>query len=116
MSVTRKTRARSKSMVIGVSMVVGVGFLALVAVYLISGRGLGLWRFAHLSRALVDCRSVSSYSQGNFTSVVFLHHSTGRNLIEQGRVREILTGAGYHFWDHDYNWEGLVRPDGSAAG
>lgn len=116
MSVTRKTRARLKPMVIVAGIVVGFGFLALVAVRLISGRGLGLWRLAHLGRAVFDSRSVSSYSHGDFTNVIFLHHSTGHRLIEQGGVRERFTEAGYDFWDHDYTWPGLRRPDGSPAG
>ena len=31
-------------------------------------------------------------------------------------VREKLTEAGLEFWDHDYNYEGLIRPDGTRAG
>ncbi|MDH4135794.1 MAG: hypothetical protein OEW09_03625, partial [Anaerolineae bacterium] len=52
---------------------------------------------------------------GDFTNVIFLHHSTGRNLIRQGGVRERLTAAGFQFWDHDYNFEGLTRPDSTRA-
>jgi hypothetical protein len=50
------------------------------------------------------------------TRVVFLHHSCGKNLIEQGGVREGLTQLGYEFYDHGYNEEGLRLPDGSYAG
>jgi hypothetical protein len=69
-----------------------------------------------LGQAVLDSQSVSSHSRGDFTNVVFLHHSTGYNLIEQGDIRERLTQAGYGFWDHGYNWRGLRRPDGSATG
>jgi len=62
---------------------------------------------------VIDSRSVSGYSHGDFANVIFLHHSTGRNLIEQGGVRERFAEAGYDFWDHDYTWPGLRRPDGS---
>lgn len=68
----------------------------------------------HRLRALWEHRNVSA--SGDFTSVIFLHHSTGRNLIRQGNVRELLTVAGLQFWDHDYNWEGLTQPDGERAG
>jgi hypothetical protein len=54
--------------------------------------------------------------QGDFTNVIFLHHSTGRNLIRQGAVRERLTDAGFQFFDHDYNYEGLIGPDGTRTG
>jgi len=115
-SATGKTRTRLKSVVGIVAAIVVLSVLALLARYLLSGRGLGLWRFAHLGRAVIDSRSVSSYSHGDFTNVIFLHHSTGRNLIEQGGVRERFSEASYDFWDHDYTWPGLRRPDGSPAG
>jgi hypothetical protein len=107
-----------------VGIVIVLVFLALLAIRLATGRGLGLWAFASsriqfvssLIRAVIDSRSVSGYSQGDFTNIIFLHHSTGRNLIEQGGVREGLTEAGYSFWDHDYNPRGLRRPDGGRTG
>lgn len=43
----------------------------------------------------------------------FLHHSTGRNLMNQGDVREIIETASadqptvLRAWDHDYNYIGL---------
>ncbi|MBL7062782.1 MAG: CIA30 family protein [Anaerolineae bacterium] len=48
--------------------------------------------------------------------VIFLHHSCGENLIEQGNVREGLTALGYEFYDHGYNDEGLRLADGSYTG
>ncbi|GAG40137.1 unnamed protein product, partial [marine sediment metagenome] len=53
---------------------------------------------------------------GSYTNVIFLHHSTGKNLIAEGGVRELFVQKGYRFWDHDYNTTGLTRPDGSLAG
>jgi len=49
-------------------------------------------------------------------TIIFLHHSCGSNLIDQGGVREGLTALGYQFYDHGYNGEGLRLPDGSSAG
>lgn len=54
-------------------------------------------------------------SDGSYTNIIFLHHSTGRNLINEGQVRSLLTKKGYSLWDHDYNFLGLVRPDGSKT-
>jgi len=54
-------------------------------------------------------------SDGSYTNVIFLHHSTGRALIAEGNVRPLLTKLGYRFWDHGYNHEGLVRPDGTPT-
>jgi len=50
------------------------------------------------------------------TRIIFLHHSCGQNLIDQGGVRPGLTARGYEFWDHGYNEEGLRRADGSHTG
>ncbi len=48
--------------------------------------------------------------------VLFMHHSTGGNLIREGGVREALTALGYAFSDHGYNDEGLTGPDGEPTG
>jgi len=50
------------------------------------------------------------------TRIIFLHHSCGENLINEGGVREGLTGRGYEFYDHGYNDEGLRDADGSYTG
>jgi len=50
------------------------------------------------------------------TRVIFLHHSCGENLINQGGVREGLTALGYEFYDHGYNGDGLRLADGSYTG
>ncbi len=49
-------------------------------------------------------------------SIIFMHHSTGANLIEFGNVRPALSALGYAFWDHDYNDPGLRDPDGNYTG
>ena len=72
-----------------------------------------------LSR-LYTCISMPVYdepieSTGDYTNIIFLHHSTGRLLIEQGNVRPLLAELGYQFWDHGYNHEGLIIPDGTPA-
>lgn len=77
------------------------------------GRGIRM-ALIHRARAILYREDV--VRRGDFTDVIFLHHSVGRNLIHQGGVRERLTEAGFRFWDHDYNWEGLTRPDGTPAG
>ncbi len=54
--------------------------------------------------------------------IIFLHHSTGRNLIWQGGVRELIAGRNdrdgtrYELWDHDYNSIGLKGPAGENMG
>ncbi|MBZ0278996.1 MAG: hypothetical protein K8I60_22815 [Anaerolineae bacterium] len=49
-------------------------------------------------------------------SIIFMHHSTGLGVIQQGNVREGFTQLGYDFWDHGYNDEGLVNPAGDYLG
>lgn len=52
----------------------------------------------------------------------FLHHSTGRYLLEEGNARAYLDdkvaaeGLSLEFWDHDYNYIGLTDPDGNLLG
>ncbi|MFO7608894.1 MAG: hypothetical protein R6X35_06815 [Candidatus Krumholzibacteriia bacterium] len=54
--------------------------------------------------------------------ILFIHHSTGRNLLQQGEVRatlQQLAGAkapAPALWDHDYNPIGLAGPDGIKQG
>jgi hypothetical protein len=101
-------------------------FLAAVTIVVlpvVDGHGLSVkqfwelqrWSLASRVKALQGCGEVQSTS--DFTNILFLHHSVGRNLIQQGAVRERLSQAGYEFWDHGYNFStGLVRPDGSRTG
>lgn len=90
-----------------------VAALVVVTGLALRGRGLRM-TLVHRVRALMDSRNITA--GGGFTNAIFLHHSTGRNLIRQGEVRERLTEAGFQFWDHDYNYEGLIRPDGTRTG
>jgi hypothetical protein len=52
----------------------------------------------------------------------FLHHSTGRNLLAQGNVRDLIStynasqGTSLTLWDHDYNYVGLNQKDGVKVG
>jgi carbohydrate binding protein with CBM11 domain len=48
--------------------------------------------------------------------IIFLHHSVGEGLINEGSVREKLTALGYAFYDHGYNEEGLRNANGSHTG
>ncbi|MBN1872935.1 MAG: hypothetical protein JXA33_01790 [Anaerolineae bacterium] len=90
-------------------LILGVVFVALF------GRRAWRWVRGRLERPLpVSTEWIES--DGTYTNVIFLHHSTGKNLIEQGNVRELFSQRGYQFWDHDYNTIGLTRPDGSGTG
>ncbi len=97
---------------------------ALLAFRLVSGRSLGLRSFARdqvyavtsRGKALMDSSSIKATSTGDYTNIIFLHHSVGHNLIDQGQVRELFTQSGYDFYDHDYNHLGLRNPDGEYLG
>lgn len=86
---------------------------------MISGYGLNVRAFGRAALNAIQTvrfQSVVAASARDFRDVIFLHHSVGRNLIAQGNVREKLSEAGYHFWDHDYNYPGLTDPQGQLTG
>jgi hypothetical protein len=80
-----------------------------------------LWpRMKKLVWRLRSARQLPVYAEpiaadGSYTNVLFVHHSTGSALIAEGDVRPLFTELGYQFWDHGYNYEGLVRPDGTPT-
>lgn len=111
-------RARVVRVMIALPIVLVLLFALLLVYRLVTGQGLGfgLWRVKHLGLAVLGRKAVLELNHGAYTNVVFLHHSIGENLISQGKVREQFAAAGYDFWDHNYNWIGLRRPDGSQTG
>jgi hypothetical protein len=95
---------------IGVAVIIVLG-IVFVAVY---GKRAWRWLRARLVRPLpVSTEPIEV--DGTYTNVIFLHHSTGQNLIAQGDVRPLFTQKGYLCWDHDYNTIGLTRPDGTRT-
>ena len=56
------------------------------------------------------------------SNLFMLHHSTGRNLIQEGDVRGWIDswntdkGTALEFWDHDYNHIGMTDPNGHLVG
>jgi hypothetical protein len=100
--------------------VLGFSLVLLVAALLtyraVTGRGLGLRSLPRTVLSIVLAVSNrdrdTQYIRGEYTDVIFLHHSTGNNLVEQGGLRESFSSAGYHFWDQSYNYQGLRDPDG----
>lgn len=67
---------------------------------------------------LVLAGPARAQEQGGQRHIFFLHHSTGRNLLAEGGVRELVEvvddamGVDLLLWDHDYNYEGLTDPTG----
>ncbi len=61
-------------------------------------------------------------SRNDNLRILFIHHSTGQNLIRQGGVRNLIAqrnkrdGTAHEFWDHDYNEIGLTDPSGERTG
>lgn len=106
-------RKRRRILLFGLSIALFLAVASGLGWKTVQGRGLRM-RTVHRIRAVLNHAGVKR--EGNFTNVVFLHHSVGRNLINQGQVRQYLSAAGFQFWDHDYNWEGLIYPDGTRTG
>ena len=62
--------------------------------------------------------AIASHSMATPISIGWLHHSVGRNLINDAQMRSLLD---HDLYDHDYNYGcgsvcGLRYPDGSYAG
>jgi hypothetical protein len=115
----KKTSLRKIGIGVGAGVLL-LALLVLLSAHLVTGRW---WGVRSLARTVVSTvqavshrQTVSSYSLGHFTNIIFLHHSTGNNLIEQGGVRERFTQAGYSFWDHSFNYQGLRDPAGKLTG
>ena len=91
-----------------------------VAASVLSGYGLNLRGFGRatldLISAVTKSNTIKQSSTGDYRNVIWLHHSVGNNLIEQGGVRELFTAAGYQFWDQGYNWQQLRDPNGRTTG
>ena len=67
------------------------------------------------ARAVLDSHRVRSYTQGDYTNLIFLHQSTGANLIREGQLRQRLAEAGLALWDQGYNYLELADPQGTRA-
>ncbi len=105
-----------KPVVIALVGVVVLGLTIFLTIRLVTGRTLGIRSLMSLGLSIMNSGSISDSSRGDFTNIIFLHHSVGRNMVDRGNVREILTKNGYSFWDHDYNQPGLRGPDGDYLG
>lgn len=95
---------------------IGFAVVAILGIGLVGKYGSRIWRT--LERRLHGPAIVSTEripDDGTYRNLIFLHHSTGRALIDEGKVRELFSRKGYQFWDHDYNFEGLVKPDGTRT-
>lgn len=118
--ITKAISSRTKRRVIVVGTMLLIVALLFATLSILSGHGLRVRTFLrdlpNLARALAHGPAIASTNHGDFRNIVFLHHSVGHNLIEQGSVRELFTAAGYQFWDHDYNSPGLTDPAGRPLG
>ena len=114
----------------GIRVLFGLGavFLAILIVLgayrLISGKSLGLRSFASNTIAWATNpikmvwhgRKIAEQNKGDYTNIIFLHHSTGNNLIQQGHLRNLMAEMGYALWDHGYNAQGLRGPEVGSLG
>jgi hypothetical protein len=109
-------RRRSRLIYVAVALVAVV--IVIGGASVVTGYGLNLRAFGRATISLV--RALLNYQTESqalgYRNVVFLHHSVGANLINEGGVRELFAQVGYQFWDHDYNWRGLRAPNGQYTG
>jgi hypothetical protein len=118
MEQTTKSKSRTRIGLGLISLIIVIGLVGFFSYRLLRGRGLkSLPRnIVSVVRAVSDRQAISQTSKGKYTNIIFLHHSTGENLILQGGVRERFTQAGNSFWDHSYNELGLRDPAGKYTG
>jgi hypothetical protein len=91
--------------------------MVMAAVWRKSGGNMSQFRRVILCVALLLAVFSSAAAQDDApVSIIFMHHSTGLGIIQGGNVREAFSAAGYAFWDHGYNDEGLVNPAGDYLG
>ncbi len=117
---TRSLRRPLKRGLVIVTAVAVTGAALITALSLLTGHGLHLRSFARslpeMIQAIAQRGAVVADTRGEYRNIIFLHHSVGGNLINQGGVREAFAAAGYQFWDHDYNYLGLRDPQGTYTG
>jgi hypothetical protein len=111
-------KPRRKGLLIAMAALLALCVLLLGAAML--RMGVGPRRMARITldsaRAVLDSRQVRSFSQGDYTNLVFLHQSTGSNLIRDGGLRQRLVDAGLYLWDQGYNSLRLADPQGNPTG
>ena len=98
-----------------IAIIISTFFAAILLYFLANSYGRKLLRYILHSQKSLPVHTEKIESDDSYTNITFLHHSTGRNLIEEGKVRQLLAEKCYSFWDHDYNFIGLRRPDGSKT-
>jgi len=118
MDTTPKPAHRQRRLFILTTLLLALFALLLVAAILRTS--VGPRRMARIAldttRAVLDSRRVRSTSQGDYTNLVFLHQSTGANLMREGHLRERLADEGLLLWDQGYNYLGLTDAYGNPAG
>ncbi len=78
--------------------------------------------FLLVAAMVLSLTAAGGASAVEMENLFFLHHSTGRNIIQEGDVRAWLAdydaqhARNYVLWDHDYNYIGLTDPDGNLTG
>lgn len=113
---------RNAALLLAAALLLIIGSLGVYR--LSSGRSLGLRSFlssrldalTSYFMAPAGSGAVLADDRGEFTNLIFLHHSVGHNLIAQGNLRETFAAAGLDLWDQDYNSLGLTDPQGNPTG
>jgi hypothetical protein len=99
-------------------------FTSIISYRFITGQHLGIRsKILSIPRSVIslikginDANFVKTSGNTPYTNIIFLHQSTGYNLIEQGDVRQLFAKEGYALWDHSYNSQGLRDPTGNYRG
>lgn len=121
-----KTQKRGlfRMFLVGTALLLSVAVILLAGVRLVTGKSLGLrsmvttaiYDATNTFKLLQDAPYIKASSRGNFENIIFLHHSTGNNLLNQGGLRDAFAERGFTFWDHSYNRYGLRGPGRKGLG
>ncbi len=111
---------KRKRLWIWLLLLVGLLIISLLIYRKVSGKSLGImntfYTIRNITKSVLDSKNVTAENQGDYTNILFVHHSVGKNLISEGGLREAMQNKGYLFWDQDYSYYGLTKPDGNPSG
>ena len=116
---TKPENRRLKRFLVAIGLLVAVLVAGTIGMSFASGYGPNLRGFGRAAISLAQTvlhRNDLSQSTDDYRNIIFLHHSVGANLIDEGNLKALFSENGYAFWDHSYNWPGLRDPAGNVLG
>ena len=108
-----------KRLLAAIGLLLAILSIGYIVISFVSGYGFDLRGFGRAAISLAQTvlhHNVLSENTGGYRNIIFLHHSVGANLIDEGNLKTLFSESGYDFWDHSYNWPGLRDSAGKILG